>query len=420
MEQIHFNQQGSKLMSVPDPIVQIWDLEGPPGADPIEAGSPSYGQMLDANFDPGGRWIATLHNNYPAIWPLSHPYPHILRGHEARVTGVVFAPDGNWVASSSEDGMVRVWPLTADSGRQGEIIFTEQKVTPRSIWDLSISPDGRNLLVIPFEGRIVSMEDGLMEELSVPGWSSWTGAFGPRGRLVAVGGAGPSAGPPAENAVIRVWGLDSDEVRVLDPGDGKTIQDLQFLPDRRLLSASGGNMRIWDLESGSQELLREGGVHGFDLSRDGRSLLSVGGGKIILHDLQKGTSTPLDTAGSNVFTAAFNPNGSIVVAGHGRGEVSVGPVTGGDRHLLLGHQGSVEIVAVSPDGRWIASGGFDQTIRIWPMPEGKPFHTLPYDEFLDRLKALTNLRRIPDEEDPAGGFIPHFEPFPGWETVPTW
>ena len=33
-------------------------------------------------------------------------------------------------------------------------------------------------------------------------------------------------------------------------------------------------------------------------------------------------------------------------------------------------------------------------IRLWPMPEGQPFHTLPYEELLAKLRSLTNLRVI--------------------------
>ena len=37
------------------------------------------------------------------------------------------------------------------------------------------------------------------------------------------------------------------------------------------------------------------------------------------------------------------------------------PVTGGEPHLLMGHEASVYEVAVSPDGRSIASASADAT-----------------------------------------------------------
>jgi hypothetical protein len=78
-------------------------------------------------------------------------------------------------------------------------------------------------------------------------------------------------------------------------------------------------------------------------------------------------------------------------------------------------------LAVDPLGRWIA-GAVDRTnICLWPMPDltKPPLHTLPHGELLAKLKSLTNLRLVPDEESNTGWTLTH-EPFQGWETVPTW
>jgi len=65
----------------------------------------------------------------------------------------------------------------------------------------------------------------------------------------------------------------------------------------------------------------------------------------------------------------------------------VGPLTGEEPHLLFGHTQPVTSVAVSPDGRWIASSSNDRTIRLWPMPNlaRTPLNALPHPELLARL-----------------------------------
>jgi WD40 repeat protein len=116
---------------------------------------------------------------------------------------------------------------------------------------------------------------------------------------------------------------------------------------------------------------------------------------------------------------AIDSSGTTAVTGDKDGVVRVGPVEGGEPHLLLGHTEEVYSVAVSPDGAWVAAAALDGTIRLWPMPDvaKPPFHTLPHEELLDRLRAFTNLRAVPDEASPTGYKV-EVGPFPGWEDVP--
>jgi hypothetical protein len=54
------------------------------------------------------------------------------------------------------------------------------------------------------------------------------------------------------------------------------------------------------------------------------------------------------------------------------------------------------------------------------VPEGQPFHALPRDELLDRLRALTNYRVVRDEATPTGYRV-EVGPSPGWgDHAPSW
>jgi hypothetical protein len=53
------------------------------------------------------------------------------------------------------------------------------------------------------------------------------------------------------------------------------------------------------------------------------------------------------------------------------------------------------------------------------MPQGRPFHALPYEELLERTRSCTNLRVVADEGSPTGYGV-EVGPFPGWAVVPEW
>ncbi len=126
----------------------------------------------------------------------------------------------------------------------------------------------------------------------------------------------------------------------------------------------------------SSELVYATPMAALALSPDGRQLLVLAGRdplgllfeELILFDLAAHTSRRITTHGERLFVAAFDPSGRFIVTGDHDGIVRVGPVTGEEPHLLLGHHSMVESLAVSPDGRWIATAT-EEGLYLWPMPD---------------------------------------------------
>jgi WD40 repeat protein len=98
-----------------------------------------------------------------------------------------------------------------------------------------------------------------------------------------------------------------------------------------------------------------------------------------LPDLPDPTRSPRVPTGhtSGVLAVGVAPDGSWLASAGWDGTVRIwDPVTGTARHTLSGHTGGVQVVGVAPDGSWLASAGWDGTVRIWDPVTGAARHTL--------------------------------------------
>ncbi len=424
--------------AAPAQAVHVWDLEGPPDSEPLILGRGDTGVGFRGAFGPGGRWLTTSFGlDTIELWPLRRPWVRVLRGFASSIWRMAFTSDGRWLATCSMVEPVRLWPLNPADGRARDLAPTEACAS------LATDPDGNRILLGTFDARVLllSTAGGLARPLLDAQWegADFTSpvAFDGHGDRAFAGPVGMGGLSDPRHRVFRVWDLETGQGEIhslADVTDAEWygLMDAAFAPDGSLYVAGSGPVRrvvLPDEPGGtvSSDTVFPARFTRSSLSRGGRLLLVQGSEssyqvfeELHLFDLARHTSRRITTHGASLTVAVFDPAARVIVTADAEGVVRAGPVSGEEPHLLLGSEGRVHGLAVSPDGRWIASAT-DESIRLWPMPDvtKPPLHTLPDEELLAKLDALTNLRVVRDP-DSSTGWTLDIGPFPGWEDVPTW
>jgi U4/U6 small nuclear ribonucleoprotein PRP4 len=312
-----------------------------------------------------------------------------------------FAPNGEIIAAGNWAGGIKLLDVPnleikktfrGHTDRVGGIAWFPNSTVPGT----TVSPDSLNLASGGAEGNVHLWslnQDTPISTLSGHSQRVCRVEFHPSGRYLA---------SASEDTSWRLWDVNTTTELVLQEGHSRGVFALAFNTDGSLLASAGTDSigRIWDLRTGRTVMILDGHIrpiYALDWGVDGHRVLSgsgdgwvkcwdirkvqgvggVGAHRSVVSDLRwfKGIDDPAvggqllvdekgerrpKKSGTFFVSSGFDKNVNIFSADDW-----------GLVQSLSGHTGNVHSVDVSHDAKWIVSGGYDRTVKLWGRNDGE-------------------------------------------------
>ncbi|APR85051.1 High-affnity carbon uptake protein Hat/HatR [Minicystis rosea] len=398
-----------------DSTAKLWDLRAPSCAGTLV----NDGRWATTcALSPDGRHLVIgSDNGIITVWGLAAKQRvRVLNGHTDYITACLVTRDGR-VVSASRDGSVRVWSSTSETCLQtmaptgGAAVLGRGLAEEGWVTALALMPDGDHVLSAAGDGSLSRWN--LASGRCIQRFGARKGEEAGRvdscailhgGRLVlcgmadgalaiwdleteqrvlerpahqgAVSACAPASGglrifSGSADRLVKLWEIGGSDSMVMQEGHVAPITACAMTPDGRVaVSASEDyTLEVWDVASGARRTTLRGHadlVTACAISADGRRVLSgARDGSVHLWALDTGEMKACERHWAHVSGAAIRPDGSLITS------TLDGGVWGRDASELalareVGvHPGSIEALALTPDGAHAISISRDRTAKVW-------------------------------------------------------
>ncbi len=362
---VAFHPQDHKLLVVgsDDDIVTIQNIDN---QEIVQSFRGHKRRVRSVSFSPNGQVLATGSEDQTVkIWDFeTGKCLQTLQGQIERIWSIAFNPvDSATIISGGEDRKIRIWDTRPDGPNEPKMIIPERTDW---IWSVAFSPDGQKLAT-GSDDKIVRIWDfethKCLQELE--GHRNWirSVAFSPDGEQLASGSDGHT---------VRLWNVQTGKcIKTLREHTDR-VRSVAFSPDgQQLASASDDKtIKIWNVQTGeclNTLLGHTDRVRSVAFSSDGEQLVSSSDDKTIkLWDVKKGECLKtLRGHIDQVESVAISPDNRYIVSGSDDQTAKIWEVQTGKCLRSLEHTDKVKSVAFSPNGEIIATSSQDAEIKLW-------------------------------------------------------
>jgi WD40 repeat protein len=293
-------------------------------------------------------------------------------GHGANISALAFSPDGKYLVSSSEDSTLKLW--NPETGTEIRTLRGHSNI----VTAIALNVDGTQIA-----------SASLDHTLHV--WNAATGMTiavfrGPQPtvyllKMTPDSSSLVTAETVATGTILRVWDIKTGKQMRMIKRDDAAVSHIFFAGRTMFVAEESGEddatgaLSTYDWQTGKkmqtrQEILCGVSDNGKWIAID-RSTQKARQAMIVdlAHD------KPFATLTGQVSRVVFSTTGEWLAYESSAGDTAVVRHTaGGPAHTIHGHSAEFSMLALSPDGHWLATAGPDFSLHIWDVETGKLAH----------------------------------------------
>ncbi|MEL6159428.1 MAG: caspase family protein [Cyanobacteria bacterium J06627_32] len=412
---VSFDPVGNRLATASaDAIAQIWDAD----TETVRLTLQHDDWVNDVSFSADGKYLVTSSDDYMArVWDASQGDLRLQLQHDDWVNAVAFSPDAQQLLTASEAYLASIWTLETGEGalgHQGEVtavsfspdgqqVATASRDSTARLWDSAtgqvqyslVHQDGVAAVSFSPDGQQVATAS---RDSTAKLWSSKTGqaqyTFSHDGEVTAVSFSpdGQQVATASRDKTARLWDSRTGRAQ-LKLNHEAPVTAVSFSPDgQQLLSVESQMVKVWDVQTG-RESFRIEPSYAISAAQFGpdpdQPLIAIAGAdsNVTLWNFVTQNRFELPHVTARVF--GFSEDGQLIATVGRQGEVKVWNIASLDSRLpsfetldadddgqiyaltepiaTFTHEGAVNAVSFSADGRYLATASVDRTAQVWDL-----------------------------------------------------